>query len=305
MSAAETISRNCPVCAGVGTLPYLMKGELQLVRCLTCDMIFANPVPAEYATGQYYDQTAAGYYLSAPKLQSDYSPVRFERELSLFRAHCPRGEVLDVGCGSGAFLYHLRNRFGTDYRISGTDVSGPPLNHAEAQGIPVIRGNFPEHDFGNQKFDAITFWAVLEHLFEPVRFIKKAAEILKPAGICFVLVPNINSLAVRLLGKRYRYIYTQHLNYFSAETLIKMVSGYFSVRQLKTTHFNPIVIWQDSRRGGAEISNEERGALLKRTTGYKQKGILAPVRLGYKGTEWLLGATGLADNLVIVLEKRA
>jgi len=266
-------------------------------------MIYANPVPKEFASGEYYDRKAAQYYLSPAKLESDYSPTRFERELHLFRSYCSSGAVLDVGCSSGAFLFQLRQRFSGSYEVLGTDVSGPPLDYAELKGIPVVRGNFLDQDFGRKQFDAVTFWAVLEHLFEPKRFLEKAHSLLKSGGLCFVLVPNMNSLAVRVLGGQYRYIYTQHLNYFTEKSLRLLGRWRFSVLEVRTTHFNPIVVWQDWRSGGREVSNEERGQLLKRTTSYKQNPLLRPVKWGYSVAEKALRAFGLADNLAAVLKK--
>src|ERR1035441_7499263 len=119
-------SRDCPVCGRNEAEDYLQKGELRLVRCSYCTMIYANPVPGEYASGEYYDRAGADYYLSPAKLEGDYAAVRFERELRLFRKHCQSGAVLDVGCSSGAFLYHLNGRFPGCYQVLGTDVSGPP-----------------------------------------------------------------------------------------------------------------------------------------------------------------------------------
>ena len=104
---------------------------------------------------------------------------------------------------------------------------------------------------------------------------------LKPDGLCFVLVPNMQSLAARILGARYRYIYPQHLNYFTKATLTRMVGACFSVIELSTTHFNPLVIWQDWRGGGKEVSNRERAQLLQRTTAYKQNPLLRPVKALY------------------------
>ncbi len=267
-------------------------------------MIYANPVPAEFASGQYYNQTAAEYYLSPAKLESDYAPVRFERELRLFRKCCRAGAVVDVGCSSGAFLFQLREQFPGCYDILGTDVSGPALDYAESRGIPVARGNFIEGIVDNRRFDAITFWAVIEHVVEPKLFLQKAAMLLKPDGLCFVLVPNMKSLATRLLGSKYRYIYPQHLNYFTAETLQKLFASDFSTAELRSTHFNPLVIWQDWRRGGEEVSNEQRADLLQRTTAYKNNPLLRPVKVFYQIVERALGACYLADNLVIVLRRR-
>jgi 2-polyprenyl-3-methyl-5-hydroxy-6-metoxy-1,4-benzoquinol methylase len=300
---AEQIMRNCPVCGSGESQPYLEKHGLKMVRCARCAMLFANPVPAEFASGQYYDTEGAEYYLSPAKLESDYSPVRFEREVKLFRRHCESGAVLDVGCGSGAFLYQLKQRFPGAYEILGTDVSGAPLDYAESKGVPVVRGDFLAHDFGAKKFDVVTFWAVLEHLLEPKRFLEKAASIVKPGGFCFVLVPNMRSFAVRAIGKRYRYIYPQHLNYFTASTLRRIVEGLFEVSEMRFTHFNPIVIWQDWRRGGAEISNQERGQLLKRTTGYKENPAMKPVKSLYKLAERGLAMFELTDNVAAVFRK--
>ncbi|HWY29101.1 MAG TPA: class I SAM-dependent methyltransferase, partial [Candidatus Acidoferrum sp.] len=156
------ILRNCPVCGSNESWPHLEKQGLKIVRCARCSMLFANPVPAEFASGQYYDTEGAEYYLSPEKLASDYATVRFERELNLFRRHCKSGAVLDVGCSSGAFLFQLQNRFAGAYEILGTDVSGAPLDYAESKGMPVMRGDFLAHDFRDKKFDAVTFWAVLE-----------------------------------------------------------------------------------------------------------------------------------------------
>ena len=299
------VARDCPVCGGNDATAYLQKAELGLVRCRRCSMIYANPVPAEFATGQYYDRAGTDYYLSPAKLESDYAAVRFERELRLFRKHFQGGAVLDVGCSSGAFLFHLSQRFPGCYQVLGTDVSGPPLDYAASRGVAVLRGNFLEQDFGQKQFEAVTFWAVVEHLLEPQSFLAKACSVLKPDGLCFVLVPNMNSLAARALGARYRYIYPQHLNYFTKATLAKLVEPRFLVIEFSSTHFNPIVIWQDWRRGGQDISNRERAVLLQRTTSYKQNPLLSPVKALYKLAEKALGTLVLADNLVVVLRKKA
>ena len=267
-------------------------------------MVYADPVPQDLASGEYYDQTAARYYLSPDKLASDYAPARFERELRLLRRHCEGGTVLDVGCSTGAFLYELNRRFPRCYETWGTDVAAPALDYAESKGVKVIRGNFLDRDLPEVRFDAVTFWAVIEHLAEPKLFLDKAEALLKRSGVCFILVPNMKSLAFRLLGARYRYVYPQHLNYFTKETLRLFVQGRFEIIDLRSTHFNPLVIWQDWRSGGMDVSNAERAKLLKRTTGYKQNPMMKPAKVVYGLIEKALGGLGLGDNLVAVLRKK-
>lgn len=296
----EVNRRPCPVCKACEGELHLRKADLRLVRCPACRMVYADPVPHAYATGEYYNLEASDYYLSADKLQSDYSPVRFARELRLFRRWCPSGDVLDVGCSSGGFLYQLLRRYPGDYNLLGTDVSEGALDYAASQGVPIVKGDFVAHDFGPARFDAVTFWAVLEHLAAPDFFLRKARAVLRAGGLCFIIVPNYRSLAVRVLGGRYRYIYPQHLNYFARTTLHRFCRDW-KIEFIGCSHFNPVVIWQDWRRGGCEVSNQARGALLKTTTGLKANPALAPLRLLYTMVEWSLGKLFLADNLIAVL----
>jgi len=269
-------------------------------------MLFANPVEAQFVQGGFYDRLAAPYYLLPDKLESDYAAVRFTRELRIFQRFCRGGSVLDVGCSTGAFLHQLANRFPGDYITLGTDVAGPALDYAESCGVPILRTPFLEHDFGGQRFDAVTFWAVLEHLAEPRKFLAKAATLLKPGGYCFTLVPNMRSLAARCLGTRYRYIMDEHLNYFTAGTLRRLAAQErtFAIAALKSTHFNPVVLWQDWRRGEGRVPDAERARLLKRTTGWKQNSLMTPVKWMYTGIERILDLFRLADNLVVVLRRR-
>jgi 2-polyprenyl-3-methyl-5-hydroxy-6-metoxy-1,4-benzoquinol methylase len=269
-------------------------------------MVYASPIPQNLATGAYYDRIGKPFYCSPDKLESDYAPVRFERELRIFRQFCPSGNVLDVGCSTGAFLYQVKTRWPLNYRVLGADVASAALDYAEQKGVPVVRASFLEHYFQGHHFDVITFWAVMEHLAEPEKFLAKAADLLNPGGHLFILVPNWRSLAIRILGRRYRYIYADHVNYFSRNTLARFAcaSSRFDVAGHGSTHFNPLVLAQDLFKRVDRVPDEDRAKLLKKTTGYKQNPWLRPLKWAYHLTETVLGGCNLADNIYIVLQKR-
>jgi len=301
----KQVSRSCPVCRGDETIHLFTKGQLAVVRCRACDMVFANPVDEELITGNFYDQLANPFYLSPDKLQSDYAPVRFERELKLFRRFCPTGSVLDVGCSTGAFLFQLQSRFPGQYETLGLDVSGPALDYAAERGVPILKEPFLTADFQGRKFSAVTFWAVMEHLVNPRDFLARTASLMAPGGLCFILVPNYRSLAVRLLGSKYRYIFPQHVNYFDLRTIEKLIKKQqdFKIIHRGSMHFNPLVIYRDWKTPRDFVPDEERAKLLKRTTAYKQHPAMKPVKLALAATEKILGKLNLADNLVVVLQK--
>jgi hypothetical protein len=129
--------------------------------------------------------------------------------------------------------------------------------------------------------------------------------VLEPGGHCFILVPNFRSLAVRLLGAKYRYILPQHINYFTRRTLAKLVGNEPRLRIVcaRSSHFNPLVIARDWKARGKPASDEERATLLKRTTAYKQSVALKPAKLALGAAEALLGEFYLADNIVVVVKR--
>jgi len=268
-------------------------------------MVFANPVEEQFITGDFYDQLANPFYLSLDKLQSDYAAVRFDRELKLFRRFCSSGSVLDIGCSTGAFLHQLKHRFGNAYQTMGIDVSGPAVDFAEQRGVKVLREPFLTANFNSRKFSAVTFWAVIEHLANPRDFLSKTSSLLEPGGFCFILVPNFRSLAVRILGAKYRYIFPQHVNYFTVESLQRLVAKQSDLKIVHegSMHFNQLVIYRDWKNPLDFVPDEERAKLLKRTTAYKQSPLMKPAKLALSIAEKMLGQLTLADNIVVILKK--
>lgn len=266
-------------------------------------MVYIREVLDSYVSGQFYEDRTESFYLSEDKLKSDYDPVRFEREWALFRQWVPNGKVLDVGCSTGGFLKGLYDVGG--YEVTGCDVSQGALSQAEKIGINVIREPFLELTETDATYDAITFWAVLEHVADPSSFLKKAGSMISSGGICIILVPNLHSLAIRSIGSCYRYIMPEHLNYFSESALGRMVSrvGGWKIGHVTSMHFNPVVLVQDAMKPREEVPDAERAQLLKRTNRWKRSGLMRPLKSVYGGVESILSGMLAADNLVMVLRR--
>ena len=72
--------------------------------------------------------------------------------------------------------------------------------------------------------DVVTTWEVLEHINEPNEFIGQIRNILKPGGLLFVCVPNINALVTRILHeKAWTFGGHAHVSFFSIETLSRLL----------------------------------------------------------------------------------
>jgi 2-polyprenyl-3-methyl-5-hydroxy-6-metoxy-1,4-benzoquinol methylase len=106
------------------------------------------------------------------------------------------GSLLDLGCSSGSFLEFIREE---NWKLYGVEMSADGAKTAsEKSGAQVFAGDIVKAPFPPESFDVITCFDVLEHLYEPRQVMAKVMEWLKPGGIFYVLVPNIDSAEARV-----------------------------------------------------------------------------------------------------------
>ena len=185
------------------------------VECLDCGLGFVNPRPVEEAMDRYYPKDFFDDFHRDPAFQRE----RYRREAAflpdarLGSGNAPR--LLDIGCANGAFP-RVARELGWD--VEGVEVAAS----ADAIGdFPVYRMPFTEIPVTGPRYDAITAWAVLEHVHDPMAYFRKVAEVLKPGGVFVFLVPNFDSVSSRYLLCE---DIPRHLYFFSARTAARYLA---------------------------------------------------------------------------------
>lgn len=142
------------------------------------------------------------------------------------RAGTDSGRVLDVGCGTGEFLYYLaRIDSSSAWKPTGLDLSDDSIAVARTRGLDVIQASIGGLDPNDiEPFAAVTMFNVLEHLPDPSGELRLAHRLLQPGGVIVVSVPNDFSIlqeAVRsYMGVPPWWVaIPDHINYFERETL--------------------------------------------------------------------------------------
>ncbi|TAH39172.1 MAG: methyltransferase domain-containing protein [Bacteroidetes bacterium] len=135
-------------------------------------------------------------------------------------------DVLEVGCGDGNFLSILKD---LQVNAFGNEPSKPFRELALKKGLNVD-SSFVNVNYRHQNapFDAVVSREVMEHVPQPVEFLRDIRRVLKPHGFVLIEVPNFEKA---LDQSRYYDMFPDHLSYFTRESLTAamLISGYKNV----------------------------------------------------------------------------
>ncbi|MFH0804155.1 MAG: class I SAM-dependent methyltransferase [Candidatus Zambryskibacteria bacterium] len=97
-----------------------------------------------------------------------------------------KGPILDIGCATGNFMMVKPEIF------EGIEIEDDSYKVAKSRGLKVFKLDV-EKDLGglaSAKYEAVYAKQVIEHLKNPLIFLKEIKRILKPGGKAIVLTPN-------------------------------------------------------------------------------------------------------------------
>jgi len=105
----------------------------------------------------------------------------------------PRGTLLDVGAGEGAFSHWAQEQ---GFEVRATDVNQRDFLVPE---IPFTQSNLSHRwPFADNSFDLVVSVEVLEHVENHYHFISECCRICKPTGRIVLSTPNCHSIESRL-----------------------------------------------------------------------------------------------------------
>ena len=146
------------------------------------------------------------------------SPDRWRGRVETLTQYKAGGSILDLGCSSGGFLSALKN---PAWKLYGIEMSDEVAQRAhDDTGADVFVGDILDAPYPAGSFDAITCFHVFEHLYQPREILAKVSHWLKPGGIFYAMMPNIDSAGARIF-KSYWYALElpRHLYHFSPISL--------------------------------------------------------------------------------------
>ncbi|WP_378186064.1 class I SAM-dependent methyltransferase [Aquimarina sp. W85] len=139
-----------------------------------------------------------------------------------------KGTLLDIGAGTGDFLLRAKNK---GWLIYGVEPNPEARKIARSKNIPLVT---ELSELPNQKFDVITLWHVLEHVYDLDQTIVQIKQYLKDDGVLIIAVPNYKSYDAQIYNKFWAaYDVPRHLWHFSKQSISK-IGATFGFRLIAT-----------------------------------------------------------------------
>lgn len=249
----ETIHHNnCPVCGSADikdifpVKDYTVSAEKFLItECASCSLRFTQDIPDAASISPYYK--AENYISHTDKTKgligSLYKKVRSKtltgkRKLIERITGLSEGNLLDVGCGTGAFVNEMLKK---KWDVTGLEPDADARTVAKKLYGVDLKDQKELFQLPGSSFDAITLWHVLEHVHDLSGTVQQLKSLLKETGKLFIAVPNYTSLDARIYKEYWAaYDVPRHLYHFSPLSMQRLMEK----NGLKICQYKPM--WYDS-----------------------------------------------------------
>lgn len=226
--------------------------KLSLYECVETGLKFFMPLST---VGQ------EALYKQLQTFDWNYKETKWEHDEALKFVHA-KSRLLDVGCGQAAFLNRAAETKAAI--VTGLEFNESAADFGRERGVEVFTDTIQTHaDLRPNYYDTVASFQVLEHVINPLSFLKSCVKALKPEGELIIGVPNNDSF-LGLLDDTLLNMPPHHMSLWSRACL-ENVSTQLGVKHI-ATYIEPL-----QERGWFKASIEQKylTGKLKRKLYYK------------------------------------
>lgn len=178
-----------------------------VLLCPRCGLGRTFPVPEDLGRyyGPFYHRTRHGF--------TDRFCLR-RRMRFLELSGVPKGKLLDVGCGDGAFLKAVRPK---GWQAAGIEMDSM-AETLQREGVSVWTNlsSIPKET----RFQVVTLWHSLEHMEDPVKLLMELRALIALDGALLMAVPDRGGFQAKLFRSDWLHLdVPRHLWHFDNKAL--------------------------------------------------------------------------------------
>lgn len=263
----------------MGKFGSLSAQERTVWKCLSCSAGFLEQGLADYESAAYRkmvenDDSPAGYYRM-------HDQEQLER-ISRLGTGDLRGKVIaDIGCGAGSFLDLVKGFAGTTLAVEPARSYYAELKKKEHVHFPYCKDALRSW---KGKADLAVCFTVIEHVADPLLFLKEIRALLKPNGELLLSTPNADAWLLDFIPDFYNPFFYRHVHqwYFNGKS-IRILGKKAGFRSVKISYMQKF-----------DISNALLWIRDRKPTGLGRYQVLSELDGAYRS---LLEKSGRADYI--------
>ncbi len=194
---------NCPLCNN--QIPIVIgdpitnrkaarfiRQDYKVVKCNQCEFYFVSP-KIDLSIEEWAQLYGNEYFLVLNKW---YNKQRItDVQIRIKKMSKLNGisnvNFLDLGCGEGLALIESHQK---NWNTFGSDISDNRVDGAKQKGITFNLGDIFNARYPDNFFDLVHMDSVLEHVINPVEYLKELNRITRKNSVIYIGVPNEDSL---------------------------------------------------------------------------------------------------------------
>ncbi|WP_292426071.1 methyltransferase domain-containing protein [Methanoregula sp.] len=233
-SGAPCKEVSCPACGSEDRVFRFNKKGFDYCECRVCQTLYVNPRPDEDIFNRFYLDAesvrfwATHFYKETERARQDLLITpKAKMAGALIRKHTRARHanpvVVDIGAGYGGFCVALKSVLEKPYIVMGIEPAlalQEVCREKKIHVIPKFLGDVGNEDFQGCEVVAATSFELLEHLYNPQKFIRDCHHILHQHGILILTTLNGKGFDLQMLGDKSRSISPpHHINFFNPRSV--------------------------------------------------------------------------------------
>lgn len=230
---------NCNVCGSSAydvLFPEHVAQLHRIVKCRNCGLIYANPQSCEKIDGKVsldqienqkgleaedetYDEFVRGLqnYINKQSIQAKDN----RKCLKVLKQLNFSGRLLEIGAFTGHFIKEAQ-RYG--WKVDGIEPWTHAVRYARVKlNLQMIPKPFEVVELPAHYYDAICSFHVIEHVYDPAKFLVRILKLLKKDGVVVIETPCYDSLMFKIFRHRERSMRCSgHLFFFTKASLLAL-----------------------------------------------------------------------------------
>jgi SAM-dependent methyltransferase len=221
---------NCFACGGDDLRVEFNRYGFDYVSCKNCATLFVNPRPSFSSLNDFYAESPATKFW----INDFFKPVAEARRKKMF---IPRAQYVkesislgegslvgDIGAGFGIFLEELK-KIDSQVKLVAIEPSTEQAGICKDKGLKVECCALEEIKGYESSFDLLTAFELLEHVFDPRKFLDSVRKLLKPKGNLLITTLNGQGFDIQALWSKSKSMHPpHHLNFFNPQSVSSLLT---------------------------------------------------------------------------------